>query len=185
MRRVKPEARGRIGGVASKSSYEECILRVSYDTWGPRWVNGVYLDEYILPHQIYVSAPIGLFWSDGESITARDAEFRMPVLGAMHVISVSRSTTVPANPFSNIGTVNATGKSCYILPYVYAAYTGLYGPPVVQSHTDYSLGTRYSYTFKHIINPNGWNSFWRPATGAWEAAYNENGDLYVQYPPGW
>jgi hypothetical protein len=184
VRKVKPESRGIIGGVATLASYDECILRVYYDTWGPRWVNSVYMDESILPHQIYVCPPEGLLWSDGEPITPAEAHFRMPVLGALHVVSVSRATTAPSNPFSNIGTVNAAGKNCYILPYSYAAGTGLYSPPFVMSHTDYELGTRYSYTYKVVINPFGWNKFWRAATGLWETAYDEDGNAYVQYPAG-
>jgi len=185
VRRVKPLRRGRIGGTETLSSYTDALVEVYYDTDGPRWVSGFYVDEKVAPHQFYIRTPGGLFWSGHTAVSDAEAGFTMPVMGAAHILEVKRATSIPSDAFAYVGCCNGGAKSCILLPYSFPSQTVLYNPPHVGADFSYSYGTRYEYTYIHEISPFGWNKFFRPSRGRWENLYNDNGDTYVQYPPSW
>ena len=185
VRDIRPESRGAIGGTADLASYSRCILRVIYDTKGPRWVNGLYVNESMYPTIINVQTPGGLQWSDDSWVSKDEMSSVMSVVGWQHEITVGRATSAPPIATSYIGTVNASAKSCYYLPYYFASQTVKFGPPHVSSHTSYTTGTVYTYSYRHAINPFGWNKFWHSANQAWEYLYDADGNYYTQYPLGW
>lgn len=187
VRRVKPIPRGKIGGTATLSTYPEAIVELTYDTDGPRWVSGLYVDEMIVGEQLYIRPPgfQGLTWQDGRKLTSTEIGTAIPVRGATHILNVGRSNTYPTDALTYMGMVNSGTKSCSTLAYSFAAGTVLYGVPRVSSHTDYVSGTKYEYTYRHTINPFGWNNFWNAETGTWEALKLPGGSNYVQYTAGW
>ena len=185
VRKVNPEARGKIGGTATLASYSEAIIKLFYSTEGPQWVNGVYMEEMIIPELFYIRPPGNLQWSDDTWITKEEMAFGVPVRGACWVTRVERATTYPSNPFSYIGACNAGAKACATFSnYTFSSQTALYEPPMVSSHSDYSVGTRYSYAYRIAINPFGWNKFWHAQNAAWEYLYRD-GEIYFQYPVAW
>ncbi len=187
VRHVEPMARGGISGTATKSSYERSVVRVFYDSFGPRWVNGAYVDEYLVPRQIWVRPPGDerLAWSDGKPLTRAEMAVAVPVDTVSYVQSWGRQTTYPTDALDYIKTTNASPKICLLFSFVFPPGTLLYGPPRLHSHFAYQGGLQYYYTFNHTYNPNGWNKFWRAATNSWEALYTPAAEPYLPYPPGW
>jgi hypothetical protein len=186
VRSVKPVARGRTGLTNGLISHSEAVVEVLYDTAGPMWVNGVYVEEMIVPQRFPIR-PVGygLKWSDGTKLSPEDY-LPLAILGATHIYHIGRSSTYPTNAFSFVGMCNSGTKSCLILTsYTFSTQTVLYQPPRVSAQSDYSVGTKYDITYHHDINPNGWNKFWHAANNAWEFLKTPSDDTYIQYPVGW
>lgn len=184
VRGIKTLSRGQISGTTTAASYTSAILRVRYDTQGPRWVNGVYRDEAVIPQTFRNVPPAELQWSDESDVSKEDVMAAPAIHGACLVESIGRATSAPTGAYSKINMVNTSTKQCNVLPYSFAPRTLLYGTPVVRAHTDFTLGTRFFAVWRHPHNPFGWNKFWNAKHAAWEYLYSD-GDLYVQHPPGW
>lgn len=185
VRRVKPHARGKTGGTATLASHATALLDVYYDTDGPRWVNGAYVDEAVSPMTIH-HRPTGmsLRWSDDTPLS--DADLKgVEIEGGQHVLIMARMPSAPSDVFSYVNMCNSGAKNALILGYSWPAQTVRYAVPEVRAHFDYSGGTTYTAIYHHPINPNGWNKFWRGDKAAFETLYRPNGDPYVQYPPSW
>ena len=89
VRGIKPIARGRTGGTSSLISHSEAIFEVRYDTAGPKWVNGSYIQESLHPARFTVSPPGKLWWEDGVRLTEEEVRFNgrdhSPREGAGHL----------------------------------------------------------------------------------------------------
>jgi len=189
VRRVKQMPRGRTQGLPTLITHSEVILEVRYDSYGPQWVNGLYMDETLGAQTFRIYPPYNLYWgggiTDGVRVTEAEARFGVPIIGAVHTVEIGRAVTLPSDALVYIGTCNKAIKETYTLGYSFPPQTVLYVPPTVSSHSDYTLGTRYAITYRHLVNPFGWNVFWRTATASWETLYQSNGSTYIQYPPTW
>lgn len=185
VRRVIPEGWGRTSGTAILIAYPRATLRVFYDTAGPVWVNGLYLNEEIVPHPYFIR-PGGknLFWSDGTPCEGEDYIGRY-ITGAQWIIEKGRLTTAPYNPFSAMSGVNGSMKYTYTLGYTFAAQQCLYNCPAISSHSEIYGGTKYKAIYRSDCNPKGWNKFWHAATNDWEYLYHPDDSQYVQYPVTW
>ncbi len=188
-RRIKSIPRGRTQGIPTLISHDECIVEVRYDTYGPQWVNSQYVEETLGRRAFRVYPPGNMYWDegppDGIKVTSDEARRGIPVIGSTHKLKIGRATTTPSDAMAYIGMCNTGIKETFTLGYSFPPQTVLYVPPFVGSHSDYSLGTRYTVVYEHIINPHGWNKYWRTSTGAWEYLYNADGEIYVQYPATW
>jgi len=186
VRGIKPRGRGQTSsGGTNLIAYTESVLEVFYTTEGPRWVNGLYLNEAIVPERVRITPPGPYLRWHTPTRDVEPNEKGVSFDTVAHVISVGRAVSAPSDALTYIGCCNATTKSCFILPYTFASQTMLFGAPNVTSHTDYSVGTQYTYTYSHVYNPHGWNKFWRTETGAWEFLYDKDDNVYVQYPVTW
>jgi hypothetical protein len=187
VRRAKPRGRGKTGGTQTLISYSRALVDVYYDTVGPRWVNGVYLDEKLVPYRVHQKPQGGLalVWSDDTPlgiIDRRGIEFG----SVAHQLVYGRMSSAPADALTYIGCCNAGTKSTFTLEVSdFAAQTVRYSVPSVEARTDYSAGTKYTVTYVHPINPNGWNRFWRGGTAAFEYLKKPDGTTYIQYPATW
>jgi len=180
----KIEGRGR--GVYGPSGYTECVLEVDYDTAGPRWVNGSYVQERMIAQQMWIEPPTGDFkWGDGMKLTNNEMATSYPFLGWTYELTLGRLLTQPSVPFNYLGSCNSGGKSCYYLGYSFGSQTVLFGAPSVAADAAMGSGTRYTAMYRHSIKPSGWNTFWNAANCAWEPLYDKDGNLYIQYPVVW
>jgi len=188
VRGVRPRSRGKSGGTASTISHTRCILEVRYDTAGPSWVNGVYIEEGYAPSTARI-APAGkdLYWSTGDKIDDKGELHGRSVLILEHFTRIAKAVEVPSLMFSAIGGCNSSSKSDGFGWYSWPKECVLYAAPEVTAHSDYTSGTRYEVTFRHPIFPPGWNHFWHAATASWEYLYTDSSasTIYVQYPYSW
>jgi hypothetical protein len=189
VRRIKTLSRGEITGVATEAGYSEAILQVYYSTEGPVWISGYYADEEMLPHSMTIRPPADarLQWGSEKKsrhLTTDEMAIGIPIIGWCHILSVERALTAPVNPGAYMGLTNASTKFCYRLPYSFAPQTVLYCPPIVRAHTDFTTGTRYAYTYRHLINEKNWNKFYNRDTQEWSYLYLK-GEIFYQYLMGW
>ena len=188
-RNIKPHGRGLTSsGGAHMLAYAEAILEVSYDSAGPQWIGGTYVDEQMVPEQFWIHPPAGTFyWANGDALTKDEMKTSYPLLGWNYHLTLGRLLSLPSTPLSYIGTCNATAKQTYYLGLGFGAQTVLYGSPHIESHSAMGEGTRYSVAYQHPVNPFSWNCWWNSKNGAWEPLYYDNGaaSRYYQYPSGW
>jgi len=158
---------------------------VFYDTFGPRFVNGLKIQEFLAPEVFHI-APTGsgLTWTGGAPLTDSDRAGRS-IIGLSHNITYTDLTTEPSAGLAYIDCCNASNKAPLTFTAVFTPETVLFSPPRVESVLAYVGGLRYSAAYSHKINPFGWNKFWRAATNGWEFLYLPNGDRYVPHPVTW
>jgi hypothetical protein len=188
VRRAKPVGRGKTGGTTTLISHDECILEVYYDSNGPRWVSGLYLEEEMAPRRMRIIPPTGQFyWKVGSNYIKITDNPGKVIDAWAWIMRVGRASSPPSDPQARVGCVNADPMNTYTLGYSFAAQVVLFGPPTVFGHTDYTAGTKYVYRYAHTINPFGWNKFWHgdATTPAWEYLYLSDESQYVQYPATW
>jgi hypothetical protein len=169
-------------------AYSEAVLKVLYDSAGPQWVGGTYVDEKMVPEQFHIRPPTGTFyWADGDALTTKEQNTSYPLLGWSWHLEIGRLLALPTTPLSYIGTCNSGAKSTYYLGLSFGSQTVLYGAPHIESHSAMGDGTRYSVLYRHPVNPFGVNKFWHAKNAAWELLYNEDDGTspYYQYPAGW
>jgi len=127
----------------------------------------------------------GFCWSSGSGtpLEKDEAPGRL-VRGLDYVHTRHRMTSVSPAVLSLVGYVNAGAMYAPTLGLSFAAQTLLYNPPSLSKKytttgSDFTVGT-FRFTFK----PNGWNTFWRQATQAYEAMYVKGGGVYYNFPLG-
>jgi len=186
VRGIKPVSRGPIGGSAIKSSYTRCVLKLFYDTWGPRWVSDNYIEEKYIP-ETHRLRPFSteLYWSDDTPIAREEAMNGVEVMGSKYSLTLGRLNQAPLLPMAYMKMCNATPVSDWTIGYTWPPQTVLYSTPMIIAHSDYESGTQYTIKYEFPINPFGWNKFWHGANAAWESLYNADGDEFILYPADW
>lgn len=172
----------RANGIDIKTAaYTVAQLAVSYRTGlssgDDSDPDAVLVEESIEPFAEFLTLPAtGFLWGSktGEPLKDEEAPGKL-FKGFNWVYSKSSLLLIPAPVFSLVGKVNSDSVRSKSLRFTFPAETLLYNPPILhrQSTADgaQAWGLEYRFSFK----PQGWNRFWRAATGAWDRIFDAAG----------
>lgn len=163
-------------------NYKEAIVTVNYST---KVVDA--FSESIEPTAEFVQLPYQLFrWGAGDGPLLREDEAPGKLVRGLNLVRTEY------NLLSLDPTVISLTGSCNSLPYVspllgltFGVETLLYGPPNIQFKRDSTglASQKYDVTKKFTYSPQGWNTYFRGFTGAYQKIYLAgSASPYNSYP---
>ena len=174
---------------AQGNNYKDALVTVQYgypdieDTG----TSGIKVAESLKPSTQVIELDYRQFrWSSqtGEPIRPAEAPGKIETKIGFERKLYNVPTPISANAIDWIGSVHNASYVSYALGFTFAAETLLYLDPSFGRTIDYSGDEAANYTQNWMINPNGWNKFWRASTAAWEEMWHaENASAVKIYPP--
>lgn len=160
----------------------DAIVRINYST-----LNVELASESLEPYINYTTLDNRFFrWSNGTTGTpVQEGEAGARIDMGLNILRTRyRLAAIPNEVLTCLGGVNRD-------PYVSASLGGLTFAPetllfqpqnVCRSFNTFS-SVGFTCTIKFQFNPNGWNTYWRSETQAWESQYfYGSGSRFIQYP---
>lgn len=129
-----------------------------------------------------------LKWSNGDTVYNGDAPSYISFPGMYYDRGYIGVSSIPMTAVSMIGCVNNAPLASLSLGVVFAPETLRYVDFSADRQINTTGADRWRLTYLHHFKPNvdssgvarGWNWFWRPGIGDFQAVYNSSG---VQYKP--
>jgi hypothetical protein len=166
----------------TRASYTAAQLVVTYktgtDSGNPADDGKPQVEESLEPFAEYLTLPAqGLFWGSTSGDPLKDDEAPGKLFrGVVWNYTVSGIVDIPDAVYDLTGKVNSSDEHSYSLNRTFAAETLLYTPPLLRRIVMPNGTLAWSIQMKFSYKPQGWNTFWRAKTQAWERIYNASGE---------
>lgn len=169
--------------------YDEAIVTVNYSqlktgSGGGDTQNGQLFSESLEPSAEFTTLNHKDFrWGSatGDELEPQEAPGKLQI-GMDYVLTRYNVTSIPAAILNNVGTVNASAISSYLLGLNFAAETALLCPVTPNRQIDASGTGKWTLPVRFSIKPSGWNRFWRAKTQSYEEIWLADGGVYKSYP---
>lgn len=159
----------------------DAIVRVNYST-----LNVELASESLEPYINYQTLDNRFFrWASNNGPLVEEGEAPAQINMGLNIMRTRyRLSAIPTAVLTCLGGVNQSPYASSSLGLTFAAETLLFQPQnISRSFTTFS-SVGFTCTLKFQFNPNGWNTYWRSATQAFESMYyyGGGGSRYIQYP---
>jgi hypothetical protein len=172
--------------IVTLATYPKARVTVKYSTIAPRYIGGgTLISEWCLPYTETHRRNGALFrWDSGSGIVVRPEEGPHQIAhGMIYVVKYHKELAVPAWVLGRLGCVNPANMGTNLLGLTFAPETLLYEPPTIRTSYTAGMLERFDITVHYKYRPTGWNTWWRTATGQYEAMYLAGrSTAYREYP---
>lgn len=165
--------------IDQSNNWTDALISVSYgypektDTTS----NGIKVSEEVVPHTQVTELDYRDFrWAGqtGDPLRPAEAPGKINVRIGLTRKLYGLSLPIPFSTISLAGSCNQAAYSSPTLGFNFGAETLLYLDPKLDRTFDLNAGSGdgVNYTQNWMINPNGWNKFYREETNSWEQIYH-------------
>ena len=170
------------------NNYKDCLVSVSYGYPDIDDTNtsGIKVQESLKPQTQVIELDYRAFrWASQTGIPILPAEAPGKIDTKIGLERKLFNLPLPLSfdTLSLIGSVNDAVYNSYSLGFAFGAETLLYLDPSFGRTVDYSGDPAANYTQNWMINPNGWNKFWRGETNTWEEIYHIGSTTAIKIYP--
>lgn len=175
---------------AGVAAYEKALVTGEWTVQQGETVGENQVSESIEPNAEFLTVSHrGLTWGDGGDPLAKEEAPGRLYYGLDYVRTRFGITPVPATVLTFIGHVNKEAGGISPLTvglsgWTFAQETLLFMPPTIVRVVDKDGNLLWDITYRFSYKPNGWNTYWRKKTEAWEKIWNTATDgNFEGYPP--
>lgn len=161
--------------------YSEALVTINYTTE----IKDV-ASESIEPYTEFLTLDHRNFaWGSGNGPAITEEEAPGKLVRGINFVRTEYDVPAPlgAELLSLMGCVNSIPVTGSILGLTFPAQTLLYAPPVINYKNDSTNIIKFELVKKFTYNQNGWNSYYRGATGLYTQIYKRGSSTpYLNYP---
>lgn len=128
--------------------------------------------------------PAGFYWDDTqtEAIKQEEAPGR-PQYGMDYAVTFYKLKSIPAAALTLIGKSNSAQIVSPSLGLTFPIETLLFVPPKTNRNVTINGDNSYTMSCRYSVRPSGWNKFWRAKTQSFVSMYDDEGNVYKNFPP--
>lgn len=164
-------------------TFDQALVDVNYSA---AWLDDA--NEQLEPMMEAIPLDFNYFnWGTGAGAQNSLLEGEAPplIFRSVNLVRTKRNiSTIPTDVFAAIGCVNEFAYTSTILNgLVFPAGTLLFLPASAQRSFKALASLGFTLSLKFGFKPQGWNTYWRATTQAWEPIYvSGSGSPYLAYP---